>query len=78
LFEDHPDLNISRDEYEHGFTLFSFTTRRGTDESLNTVQKGNCGLQLKFAQVVAETMTLVIMAKFPHVMEIDADRQVTA
>jgi len=76
LFEDHPDLNISRDEYEHGYTLFSFTTRRGSHEVMNTLQKGNCSIQMKFAQVIEDTMTLVIMAKFPHVMEIDVNRQI--
>ena len=77
LFEDHPDLNISRDEYEQGFTLFSFTTRKGSHETLNTLQKGNFSIEMKFGQVTAETYTLVIMAKMPQVMEIDVDRQIT-
>ena len=77
LFDDHPDLNITRDEFEHGYTLFSFTTQKGKDQALNTLQKGNCGIEIKFSKVTEEAMTLVIMAKFPSVMEITHDRQVT-
>lgn len=77
LFEDHPDLDISRDEYEHGYTLFSFTTRKGSHETLNTLQKGNVSIEMKFDKATEEHYTLVIMAKFPHVMEIDVDRQIT-
>ena len=77
LFEDHPDLNLSRDEFEHGFTLFSFTTRKGSHETLNTLQKGNFSIEMKFGQVTEKTHTLVIMGKFPNVMEITADRQIT-
>jgi len=76
LFEEHPDLDMSRTDFEYGFTLFSFTTRRASHESMNTLQKGNCSIQMKFTQPIEETMTLVVMAKFPHVMEIDLDRQI--
>jgi hypothetical protein len=78
LFEDHPDLNISNDEFNHGYTLFNFTLRQGSAETLQTLQKGNCSIVMKFAKPIQETTTLVIMAKFPHLMEIDTDRQVTA
>ena len=77
IFEDHPDLNISRDEYEHGYTLFSFTTRKGSHETLNTLQKGNFSIEMEFEKTTEENYTLVIMAKFPHVMEIDVDRRIT-
>ena len=77
LFEDHPDLNISRDEYESGFTLFSFTTRKGSHETLNTLMKGNFSIEMKFDKTTEDNYTLVIMAKFPHMMEIDVDRQIT-
>lgn len=77
LFEENPDLNITRDEFEHGYTLFSFTLRQGSHEHMNTLQKGNCSMEIKFSQVTAETMTLIIMGKFPQVFEIDVDRQVT-
>ena len=77
LFEDHPDLNISRDEFNYGFTLFNINTRRGSAESLKTVQKGNCTIEINFAKPLKENMTLILMAKFPHVMEIDSERQIT-
>ena len=76
IFEDHPDLDVSRIEYEHGYTLFSFTTRKGSHETLNTLQKGNFSIEMQFGQTTEESYTLVIMAKFPHVMEINVDRQI--
>ena len=77
LFEENPDLDITRDEYEHGYTLFAFTLRQGSHEHMNTLQKGNCSIHMKFDRVTEENMTLIIMGKFPHVLEIDFDRQVT-
>ena len=77
LFEDNPDLNITRDEYEHGYTLFSFTLRKGSHEYMNTLQKGNCSIHMKFDKVTKENMTLIIMARFPHVLEIDNDCKVS-
>ena len=77
LFEDHPDLSITRDMFDYGYTLFSITTRQGTPESLNTVQKGNCTLEIKFGQPLAENMILIVMAKFPDIMEIDEERQIS-
>ena len=76
LFEDNPDLDITRDEYENGYTMFSFTTRKGSHETLNTLQKGNFSIEIKFSEETEERYTLVIMAKMPHVMEIDVDRRI--
>ena len=55
----------------------SFTTRKGIYETLNTIQKGNRSIEMKFGEPTKATYMLVIMAKFPHVMEIDVDRQIT-
>ena len=72
MFEGNPELDLSHVEYDHGYTLFKYFL---TD--VNTSHEGNCSIQLKFAETLQKDMTMIIMAKFPAMMTISKDRQIT-
>lgn len=75
LYEDNPGISITHDEFDCGYTLFSFKMRESDDDTIPTIQKGNCGIEIKFAEATHKTMTLIIMAKFPDVFTIENRRQ---
>ncbi len=77
IFEDNPHLDISHDEFDHGYTLFSFSLRQDNPDTMNTIQKGNCSILIKFSDGLPENMMLVMMGKFPHILEINEGKEVT-
>jgi len=66
---------ISRDDYKDGYALYAFdlTTDLGEDD---LVKHGNIRLALKFADALAETVTVIAFAEFDNVIELDRDRNV--
>jgi len=69
---------ISRDDYKDGYALYAFdlTADVGEDDHFNLVKHGNVRLALKFAEALAETVTVIAFAEFDNVIELDRDRNV--
>jgi len=65
--------NISRDDYKDGYALYAFdlTTDLGEDDHFNLVKQGNVCLAMKFADALAETMTIIAFAEFDNIIELD-------
>ena len=76
LCENHPGVNITQDDYNNGYTLFSFKLQQdGEEGSLSAVDKGVCDIELKFSKATENNMTLIVMAKFPDIFHIENRRQ---
>jgi len=57
--------HISRDDYKNGYALYAFdrTANLGEDDHFNLVKHGNVRLALKFADALAETVTIIAFAE---------------
>ena len=69
---------ISRDDYKDSYALYAFdlTADLGEDDHFNLVKHGNVRLALKFADALAEKVTIIAFAEFDNVIELDRDRNV--
>jgi len=65
--------SISRDNYKDGYALYTFdlTTDLGEDDHFNLVKQGNVCLAMKFADALAETVTIIAFAEFDNIIELD-------
>jgi len=69
---------ISSDDYKEGYALYAFdlTADLGEDDHFNLVKHRIVRLALKFADVLAETVTVIALAEFDNVIELDRDHNV--
>jgi hypothetical protein len=70
--------DISRSEYANGHTLFAYdlTPDLAEDDHLNLTRQATVRLDLKFAEALAHTVTVVCYAEFHNVIEVDRIRTV--
>ncbi|XP_060572999.1 uncharacterized protein F54H12.2-like [Ruditapes philippinarum] len=68
------DLNISKQDYKKGYCLYALDI--DPYYSFNTKRRGHCRLELKFAEALPESVTLIMYATFPEVLNIDKARAV--
>lgn len=68
------DINVSRDDYKYGYCLYVLDV--DPYYVFNTKRKGHCRLELKFANPLPESVTLIMYATFPEVLQIDQSRTV--
>jgi hypothetical protein len=70
--------DISRSDYANGYTLFAYdlTPDLAEDDHLNLTRQGTVRLDLKFAEALAHTVTVVCYAEFHNVIEVDRNRTV--
>ena len=67
-------INISRDEYNRGYTLFSFNLKPDNLPSFS--KRGNLKIEGMFENALDENVTLIIYATFPFLLQIDSARNV--
>ena len=68
---------ITRDDYIRGNCLYVFDLCQNHCEKIAlNVKRGHTRLEVKFAEALPEAVTMVVMAKFPGMMEIDKTRTV--
>ena len=71
-------LFIRRADYSGGYALYAFdlTADLGEDDHFSLVRQGSVRLALKFADALADTVTVIAYAEFENVIEVDRDRNV--
>ena len=71
-------LDIDREEYERGFTLFAYDLSPDLSEEgyFNLVKEGSIRVKLKFAQALPNTINVIAYAEFESVIEINREKQV--
>jgi len=72
------DLDITREDYARGYTLFVFdlTPDDGEDDHYSLIKTGSVRLGLTFAEALRETVQVVVYAEFQNVLEVDRNRNV--
>jgi len=71
-------LDIDREEYESGYTLFAYDLSPDLTEEgyFNLVKEGSIRVELKFAQALTNTINIVAYAEFESIIEINREKQV--
>ena len=71
-------LDIDREEYERGYTLFAYDLSPDLSEEgyFNLIKEGSIRVELKFMQALPNTVNIVVYAEFESVIEINREKQV--
>ena len=72
-------LDITRDDYPHGFTLFAFDLTPdmcNTADYFNTVQRGTLSVDITFENDTPEAISMVCYSDFENIIRIDSERNV--
>ena len=78
-YHKNQDINISREEYKQGYTLYAIdlTPDFSADELHTSITKhGNLSIDLKFSKSLPETANLIVFAEYRNTIEIDRARGV--
>ena len=69
---------ITRDDYDQGYTLYSFnlTPDLSDDAHLQLVKSGSLRLEVQFDQALTQTINVIVYAQFQSLIQIDAQRNV--
>ena len=72
------DIDITRQEYSNGYTLFCFdmTPDLGESDHFNLIKSGSVRLKMTFAEALPNTINVVVYAEFQNVLERDRNRNV--
>ena len=69
---------ISRSDYVNGYTFFAYdlTPDLAEDDHVNLTRQGTVRLDLKFADALPNTVSIICYAEFQNVIEIDRNRSI--
>ena len=70
------DLDVSRTEYDKGYTMYGFNLARDHDQVFEVSKRGSVRIYLKFDVVLAPTVNVIVYAKYENVIQIDSTRNV--
>ena len=80
LVNNNTVLDISREEYSDGFTLFSFNflpdLSDGCSKSgfVSQLRKGNLRIELRFNHPLIETVSAIVFCEYDNLIEIPLNR----
>ena len=71
-------LDIDRQQYEQGYTLFAYYLSPDLSEEgyFNLVKEGSIRVELKFAAALPHTINVIAYAEFESIIEINREKQV--
>lgn len=71
-------LDIDREEYERGYTLFAYDLSPDLSEEgyFNLIKEGSIRVELKFQDALPNTINVIAYAEFESVIEINREKQV--
>jgi hypothetical protein len=71
-------LDIDRQQYEKGYTLFAYDLSPDLSEEgyFNLAKEGSIRVELKFAQALPNTVNVIAYAEFESIIEINREKQV--
>jgi hypothetical protein len=77
-FRTDSGLDISRSEYERGFTLFAYDLSPDLCEEgyFNLAREGSVRVELKFAQALQNAINVIVYAEIESIIEINREKQV--
>ena len=70
------DIDVSREDYVGGYTLFCFdhTSDLGESDHYSLLKSGTFRLEITFTEALAQTVNVIVYAEFQNVLEIDRNR----
>ena len=68
------DVNVDRYDYKEGYCLYVLEV--DPYYSFNIKRKGHCRLDLKFAKPLPESVTLILSATFPEILNIEQSSKI--
>jgi len=78
LHRRNPDCEVSLKEFHSGFTIFQIDLSQQTEEGVTPLtSKGISKLELKFRTALAQSINVIVYAKFNGLITIDHTRAVT-
>lgn len=79
ILRNNSGIAISREDYPNGFCLIPFDLTpdiSAHEKHWNIPKTGSLGIDLRFAEPLNSTVTVIIFAEFDNLIEIDKDRNV--
>ena len=74
-YKDEDDIDVAREEYFSGYTLFCFDMTPGLEcDYFSLIKTGNARLGITFRTPLAQTINLIVYAEFQNVLEVDRNR----
>ena len=70
------DLDVSRREYDKGYTLYGFNLATDHDQVFEVSKRGSVRIELKFDVALAHTINVIVYAEYENVIQIDPARNV--
>ena len=70
------DLDVSRTEYDKGYTLYGFNLATDHDQVFEVTKRGSVRIDLKFDVALAHTINVIVYAEYENVIQIDSARNV--
>ena len=69
---------INREDYESGYSLFAFdlSSDLSTGSHFNLVKRSNMRLELKFAEALTTTVSVLVFSEFESLLELDQSRNI--
>ena len=70
------DIDVSREEYAGGYTLFFFdlTPDLGESDHYSLLKSDTVRLEITFAEALAHTINVIVYAEFQNMLVIDRNR----
>ena len=77
IFDDSGN-DITRESYRKGFTIWAFDLSPDKEDSahVHLIKEGNLRLDMKFAEALDDTTSVIVYAEFDNVIEIDRARNI--
>ena len=66
------DLDVSRTEYDKGYTLYGFNLETDYDQVFEVSKRGSVRIYLKFDVALAHTVNVIVCAEYDNVIHIDS------
>ena len=70
------DLDVSRTEYDTGYTLYGFILATDHDQVFEVYKQGSVRIDLKFDVALTHTVNVIMSADNDNVIQIDSTRNV--
>ena len=70
------DLDMSRTEYDKGYTLYGFNLVTDHDQVFEVSKRGSVRIDLKFDVALAHTINVMVYTEYENVIQIDSARNV--
>ena len=70
------DLDVSRTEYDNGYTLYGFNLATDHDQIFEVSKRGSVCIDLKFDVALAHTVNVIVYIEYENVIQIDSTRNI--